>query len=164
MSPTLQSTRSPISPSSQFLNQPTPPPLQHQPFSAPGNPYAGASAGLDKDFDEKVGLGMGVPMNVVEPRDKELPKEPIAMGRNRSGTGKSSKDKKSVFGVLSGELVSSQTTNEADGTELLTTNNNNSNKAPVISTPYDPIHLTHVGFDFNTGQCEWPLFFSLRTS
>jgi p21-activated kinase 1 len=27
-------------------------------------------------------------------------------------------------------------------------------KAPVISTPYDPIHLTHVGFDFNTGQCE----------
>ena len=33
--------------------------------------------------------------------------------------------------------------------ELLTTS-----KAPVISTPYDPIHLTHVGFDFNTGQCE----------
>ena len=28
------------------------------------------------------------------------------------------------------------------------------NKTPVISTPYDPIHLTHVGFDFNTGQCE----------
>lgn len=27
-------------------------------------------------------------------------------------------------------------------------------KAPVISTPYDPIHLTHVGFDYNTGQCE----------
>jgi hypothetical protein len=26
-------------------------------------------------------------------------------------------------------------------------------KTPVISTPYDPIHLTHVGFDYNTGQC-----------
>jgi p21-activated kinase 1 len=84
---------------SQFASQPTPPPLHHQPFSAPGNPYAG---GLEKDFDEKVGLGVGVPMGVVEPRDKELPEKPITMGRNRSGTGKSLKDKKSVFGVLSG--------------------------------------------------------------
>lgn len=47
---------------------------------------------------------MGMPMNVVESKEKDLPKEPsAAMGRNRSGTGKSSKDKKSVFGVLSGE-------------------------------------------------------------
>jgi p21-activated kinase 1 len=30
-------------------------------------------------------------------------------------------------------------------------------KAPVISTPYDPIHLTHVGFDYNTGQCEFSI-------
>jgi p21-activated kinase 1 len=59
---------------------------------------------LDRDFEEKVGMGMGQPMGVVEPRDKDLPKEPITMGRNRSGTGKSSKDKKSVFGVLSGRL------------------------------------------------------------
>ncbi|KAK1922615.1 kinase-like domain-containing protein [Papiliotrema laurentii] len=115
---------------SQFASQPTPPPLHHQPFSAPGNPYAG---GLEKDFDEKVGLGVGVPMGVVEPRDKELPEKPITMGRNRSGTGKSLKDKKSVFGVLS---------------DLLTKDT----KPPVISTPYDPIHLTHVGFDYNTGQ------------
>ncbi|KAL7421293.1 hypothetical protein Q5752_004178 [Cryptotrichosporon argae] len=104
-----------------------PPPLSHQPFSAPGNPY---TQPIEKTFEEtKMGLGMGVPMNVVE---KDLPKEPVTMGRNRSGTGKSSKDKKSVFGVLS---------------DLLTTN-----KQPVISTPYDPIHLTHVGFDYNTGQ------------
>ncbi|ORY33115.1 kinase-like domain-containing protein [Naematelia encephala] len=74
---------------------------------------------------------MGMPMGVVEPKDKELPKEPATTGRNRSGTGKSSKDKKSMFGVLS----------------VFSTN-----KAPVISTPYDPIHLTHVGFDYNTGQ------------
>ena len=103
LSPSIASARSPSAQtpsSSQFLNHP-PPPLHHQPFSAPGNPYA-AAAGLDRDFEEKVGLGMGQPMGVVEPRDKDLPKEPITMGRNRSGTGKSSKDKKSVFGVLSG--------------------------------------------------------------
>lgn len=101
LSPSITSARSPTTQtpsSSQFFNHP-PPPLHHQPFSAPGNPYA---AGLDRDFDEKVGLGMGTPMGVIEPRDKELPKEPAVMGRNRSGTGKSSKDKKSVFGVLSG--------------------------------------------------------------
>lgn len=105
LSPTLTSARGqaglPSGTQSQFLTQPTPPPLQHQPFSAPGNPYG---AGMEKEFEDKVGLGMGTPMNVLEPRDKELPKEPIAMGRNRSGTGKSSKDKKSVFGVLSGAL------------------------------------------------------------
>lgn len=113
VSPPLQSARSPIQggggsqltgTQSTFLSQPTPP-LHHQPFSAPGNPYT-AQGGLEKDFDEKVGLGMGMPMGVVEPREKELPKEPATTGRNRSGTGKSSKDKKSVFGVLSGKLSS----------------------------------------------------------
>ena len=84
---------------------PTPPPLTHQPFSAPGNPYAGAELG--KTFDEKMSLGGGVAMAVGEPRDKDLPKEPVTMGRNRSGTGKSSRDKKSVFGVLTGELSDS---------------------------------------------------------
>ena len=37
-------------------------------------------------------------------------------------------------------------------TDLL---NSNDAKKPIISTPYDPIHLTHVGFDYNTGQCEY---------
>ena len=104
MSPGLTSGRTPSGPpaSTQSSNpsQPTPPPLQHQPFSAPGNPYS-----MEKDFDDKVGLG--VPMGVVEPREKELPREPLPTGRNRSGTGKSMKDKKSVFGVLSGEPVES---------------------------------------------------------
>ncbi|KAI9636781.1 kinase-like domain-containing protein [Dioszegia hungarica] len=76
--------------------------------------------------------GLGVPMPMQEPRDKELPKEPTITGRSRSGTGKSSKEKKSMFGFVS-DLLSSE-------------------KKPTISTPYDPIHLTHVGFDFNTGQ------------
>ncbi|EIW66081.1 hypothetical protein TREMEDRAFT_35601 [Tremella mesenterica DSM 1558] len=78
-------------------------------------------------------MGMGMPMDVQEPKEKELPKEPSSTRRNRSGTGKSMKDKKSIFGALS---------------ELLT----NNNKPPVISTPYDPIHLTHVGYNYQTGQ------------
>ncbi|WRT69084.1 uncharacterized protein IL334_006067 [Kwoniella shivajii] len=137
MSPTIPSARSPNitnSPStggSAFLPNPVPPPLHHQPTSAPGNPYSTQS--LEKSFeDAKIGLGVGVPLQVAEPKDKDLPKDPGTIGRNRSGTGKSSKDKKSVFGFMS---------------DLLTTS-----KPPVISTPYDPIHLTHVGFDYNTGQ------------
>jgi p21-activated kinase 1 len=46
--------------------------------------------------------GLGVPMPMQEPRDKELPKEPTITGRSRSGTGKSSKEKKSMFGFVSG--------------------------------------------------------------
>jgi len=28
----------------------------------------------------------------------------------------------------------------------------NSNKRPEVSTPYDPVHLTHVGFNSCTGE------------
>nr|AAL58842.1 PAK1 kinase [Cryptococcus neoformans var. neoformans] len=80
-------------------------------------------------------VGVGVPMGVVDPREKELPREPgsAAMGgRSRSGTGRSSKDKKSMFGFVS---------------DLL-----GKDKPPVISKPYDPVHVTHVGFDFQTGK------------
>lgn len=41
-------------------------------------------------------------MTVLESKEKDLPKEPAAAGRNRSGTGKSLNNKKSVFGVLTG--------------------------------------------------------------
>ncbi len=37
-----------------------------------------------------------------------------------------------------------------DITDLL-----NTNKQVVISTPYDPVHLTHVGFNSDTGECEF---------
>jgi p21-activated kinase 1 len=62
---------------------------------------------VEKSMEEtKIGLGIGMPMVMQETKEKELPKEPPAMvGRGRSGTVKSSKDKKSVFGVLSGESV-----------------------------------------------------------
>lgn len=48
-------------------------------------------------------------------------------GRSRSST--QSKPKKSVLGFIF-----------------------NSTKRPEISTPYDPVHLTHVGFNSSTGE------------
>jgi hypothetical protein len=86
-------------PGSSFLTQPTPPPLHHQPFSSPANPYS--TQGIEKGIeDTKLGIGMGMPMNVVEPtKEKELPNAPnSAATRSRSGTGKSQKGK-SIFGL-----------------------------------------------------------------
>ena len=63
--------------------------------------------------------------------EKDLPDKP--KGRERSGTKSSTKEgKKSVFGFM---------------TDLL-----NTNKPVVISAPYDPVHLTHVGFNSDTGE------------
>ncbi|PPQ64773.1 hypothetical protein CVT24_007859 [Panaeolus cyanescens] len=50
--------------------------------------------------------------------------------RSRSGT--ATKSKKGVLGLMS---------------EMF-----NSTKRPEISTPYDPVHLTHVGFNSSTGE------------
>nr|ODN78217.1 STE/STE20/PAKA protein kinase [Cryptococcus depauperatus CBS 7841] len=124
-------------PASTSLHQ-QPPPLTHQPISAPNNPYAMTNVQNALPQDDKV-PSVGMPMNVAEPRDreKELPREPGMIrgesGRSRSGTGRSSKDKKSMFGFVS-ELLGKDTTK------------------PVISKPYDPVHVTHVGFDFQTGK------------
>ncbi|TFY73258.1 hypothetical protein EWM64_g10754 [Hericium alpestre] len=51
--------------------------------------------------------------------------------RSRSGT-VSAKGKKGMLGFMSDFL--------------------NSSKRPEISTPYDPVHLTHVGFNSSTGE------------
>ena len=51
--------------------------------------------------------------------------------RSRSGT-VTAKGKKGMLGFM---------------TDFL-----NSNKRPEISTPYDPVHLTHVGFNSSTGE------------
>ncbi|KZT65044.1 Pkinase-domain-containing protein [Daedalea quercina L-15889] len=71
-------------------------------------------------------LGYGVVNNVPSA-------PPITPGtlRGRSGT-TSTKSKKSMFGF-----------------DLPFLNNN---KRPEISTPYDPVHLTHVGFNSSTGE------------
>jgi len=87
---------------SNFLTQPPPaplPPLHHQPYSSPSNPYS--TQGIEKGIeDTKLGQGVGMPMNVVEPtKEKELPNAPnTATSRSRSGTGKSQKGK-SIFGL-----------------------------------------------------------------
>lgn len=52
--------------------------------------------------------------------------------RNRSRSGTASKAKKGVLGLMS---------------EMF-----NPTKRPEISTPYDPVHLTHVGFNTSTGE------------
>jgi hypothetical protein len=94
-------------PGSNFLAQPAPPtlpPLHHQPYSSPNNPYS--TQGIEKGIeDTKLGQGMGMPMNVVEPtKEKELPNAPNAATRSRSGTGKSQKGK-SIFGLSFSGMV-----------------------------------------------------------
>ncbi|KIR35359.1 STE/STE20/PAKA protein kinase [Cryptococcus deuterogattii MMRL2647] len=146
------SARSPASQLPPILPSPSvfspPATLNHQPFSAAtaaapsGNPYfpTTAAAAIEKGMEDvKLSsgpVGVGVPMGVIEPREKELPREPgsvvVMGGRSRSGTGRSSKDKKGMFGFVS---------------DLL-----GKDKTPVISKPYDPVHVTHVGFDFQTGK------------
>lgn len=68
-----------------------PPPLAHQPFSAPSNPYAAAQERAGVDEPETM---------IIE--DKDLPDRP--KGRERSGTTKSRDGggKKSVFGFMTG--------------------------------------------------------------
>ncbi|KAF8605895.1 Pkinase-domain-containing protein [Ceratobasidium sp. AG-I] len=57
---------------------------------------------------------------------------PSAFGtRSRSGTS-TAKGKKGMFSFMDGFL--------------------NAQKKPEISTPYDPVHLTHVGFNSSTGE------------
>ncbi|KAJ9126732.1 hypothetical protein QFC24_001763 [Naganishia onofrii] len=103
----------------------SPPPLIHQPFSAPGNPYAIANA------SETTVVGTMPIRHSGGSDEKDLPEKP--KGRERSLTNKSNKDgKKSVFGFMS-DLLSKD-------------------KQPVISGPYDPVHLTHVGFNSDTGE------------
>ncbi|KAI0063979.1 Pkinase-domain-containing protein [Artomyces pyxidatus] len=59
------------------------------------------------------------------------PERPGTGSRSRSGT-VTAKGKKGMLGFMS---------------EFL-----NSSKRPEISTPYDPVHLTHVGFNSSTGE------------
>lgn len=74
----------------------SPPPLIHQPFSAPGNPYAGANG------SETTVVAQLQARNSGGSDEKDLPEKP--KGRERSLTNKSNKDgKKSVFGFMSGK-------------------------------------------------------------
>lgn len=55
---------------------------------------------LEQTFEQTLGLGPSIPVQMSQ----DSPKDPPTM-RARSGTGKSTKDKKSMFGVLSGETA-----------------------------------------------------------
>ncbi|KAF8159442.1 kinase-like domain-containing protein [Crassisporium funariophilum] len=57
---------------------------------------------------------------------------PGGTARNRSRSSTTTKTKKGLAGLMSGVF--------------------NSTKRPEISTPYDPVHLTHVGFNSSTGE------------
>lgn len=113
-------------------------------------------------------VGVGVPMGVIEPREKELPREPgsvvVMGGRSRSGTGRSSKDKKGMFGFVSGKSSrpclpqGDRSADKDEDADLL-----GKDKTPVISKPYDPVHVTHVGFDFQTGKCTSLVLLGIRT-
>lgn len=70
-------------------------------LSLPPVPSVGSmSSPLETSFDSKIGIGPTIP---VQPEKDAVKDAPPTM-RARSGTGKSTKDKKSVFGVLSGTL------------------------------------------------------------
>lgn len=72
--------------------------------------------------------------SLASPPPFSPPPPPDRMGtasRSRSGT-ITAKGKKGMLGFMSDFL--------------------NSNKRPEISTPYDPVHLTHVGFNSSTGE------------
>ncbi|KAI0766625.1 Pkinase-domain-containing protein [Trametes elegans] len=56
----------------------------------------------------------------------------ISSAGSRSRSGTATKSKKGMFTFMSDFL--------------------NSSKRPEISTPYDPVHLTHVGFNTSTGE------------
>ncbi|KAL1407593.1 hypothetical protein Q8F55_007026 [Vanrija albida] len=115
-------TYSMISPNNGTYGAPSIPSVPVIPFQS--------GAPLEQSFESKLSLGPTIPVQMGQDAPKDTGAPTV---RARSGTGKSTKDKKSVFGFMN----------------LL---NNSTTKQPVISTPYDPIHLTHVGFDYNTGQ------------
>ncbi|KAH9932671.1 Pkinase-domain-containing protein [Amylocystis lapponica] len=80
-----------------------------------------------------------LPPDAYEPTQQQLgysPATPSSINttngnRSRSGT-TTTKSKKGMFNFMS---------------DLL-----NTSKRPEISTPYDPVHLTHVGFNSSTGE------------
>jgi hypothetical protein len=124
----------------------SPPPLIHQPFSAPGNPYAGANG------SETTVVAQLHVRNSGGSDEKDLPEKP--KGRERSLTNKSNKDgKKSVFGFMSGKYLYSSV-RPINWLNSQTSDLLSKDKSPVISGPYDPVHLTHVGFNSDTGECK----------
>lgn len=73
-------------------------PSPSTPTSGNSNTFVSTPTPLEQSLESKMNLGPTIPVQT----DKELPNGPPTV-RARSGTKGSSKDKKSMFGVLSGE-------------------------------------------------------------
>ncbi|KAF8488851.1 hypothetical protein F5888DRAFT_1274100 [Russula emetica] len=65
--------------------------------------------------------------------------------RSRGGSD-TPKSKKGMLSIMT-DYLNSHKRPEISPTDFL-----NSNKGPETSTPYDPVHLTHVGFNSSTGE------------
>jgi len=102
---------------------PTPTQLAARRSSAPSTPI------LD-DGHFYADPSESLPSNPSTEYVNSIPGSATARIRSRSGT--TSKAKKGVLGLMS---------------EMF-----NPTKRPEISTPYDPVHLTHVGFNSSTGE------------
>nr|GAT47336.1 STE/STE20/PAKA protein kinase [Mycena chlorophos] len=116
-------------------------PFASQPMAAsspPPRPSRANTANLNDILGEPNPRRLSTPAVVhsdqqfyADPQE-QLPPTPAEYStptlRSRSGTA-SSKSKKSVLGFIF-----------------------NTTKRPEISTPYDPVHLTHVGFNSSTGE------------
>jgi p21-activated kinase 1 len=92
----------------------------------PGEPY-----GDSQSFVTAASSTAFVPSVAVAPFTPHPVDRMGTVSRSRSGT-VTAKGKKGMLGFM---------------TDFL-----NSNKRPEISTPYDPVHLTHVGFNSSTGE------------
>ncbi|KAH9992742.1 kinase-like domain-containing protein [Russula compacta] len=89
------------------------------------------SYGDSQSFITASSMTAYAPSAAVTPFSSSIDRMGTVPPRARSGT-VTAKGKKGMLGFM---------------TDFL-----NSNKRPEISTPYDPVHLTHVGFNSSTGE------------
>ena len=81
------------------------------------------------------------------------PDQPTAGSRSRSGTSSFPKNKKGgMLSFMSGEQAPSRASSPTFSHLRTLLDFLNTPKKPEISTPYDPVHLTHVGFNSSTGE------------
>ena len=88
-----------------------------------------------------------------EPLPPMEQRPPMSRSRSRSGT-VTQKPKKGVLSFMSGKsyFSASQRSDLPNPRNPLRTDFLTTTKKPEISTPYDPVHLTHVGFNSSTGE------------
>ena len=108
------------------------PPPVHGTALAPGlDGLPTESYGDSQSFVTASSMTAYAPSAAITPFSSSVDRMGTVPPRARSGT-VTAKGKKGMLGFM---------------TDFL-----NSNKRPEISTPYDPVHLTHVGFNSSTGE------------